>query len=291
MSHLSDHGVGLDSASLLSLGGGGVLVRHQSSHRAAIPFDAHRLRASTREEDELRGSRGFLVSMTATTCRNCGQRNRPGSTDCARCRLPLDVTPDSVPRPVKGRRVWPLAVLVLVAGTGAAFWLTLTPSPSRQTFADLERASAETRSNAVSQSSAETALPVDSPTPAEPPEPIDPEPAVAPPTVADPPSAASAATGNTRTSSDLQRVIRSQSGAIRKCYEAGLARNPKLSGTVKVKFAIDGTGRVVLAASESSDLQDSSVTQCVVRVFRAMQFPPSGEGMTTVSYPVKLKPD
>lgn len=228
--------------------------------------------------------------MTATTCRNCGQRNRPGSTDCARCRLPLDVTPDAVPRAVKGRSVWPLAVLVLVGGTGAAFWLTLAPSPSQKTVVDLDRASAETLSSAVSKSDVETAAPGDPLTPGEPPAPVDPEPAVAPSAEAAPRSTANAQTAN-RTRADIQRVLRAQSGAIRKCYEAGLARNPKLSGTVNVKFVIDGAGRVVLAASESSDLEDSSVTQCVVRLFRAMQFPPSDEPMTTITYPVKLKAD
>jgi hypothetical protein len=84
----------------------------------------------------------------------------------------------------------------------------------------------------------------------------------------------------------IQRVVRENFGRFRFCYEAGLRANPSLRGRVVVKFVIDRGGAVGLSTDAGSDLPDSRVTQCVVRVFGDLSFPSPEGGMVTVVYPI-----
>jgi beta-lactamase regulating signal transducer with metallopeptidase domain len=88
----------------------------------------------------------------------------------------------------------------------------------------------------------------------------------------------------------IQAVVRQSFGAFRACYENGLKRNPKLQGTVTVRFAIEPDGHVQDAADDGSTLPDAEVVQCVVKGFSALTFPPPEGGYVTVAYPVKFTP-
>jgi hypothetical protein len=173
-----------------------------------------------------------------------------------------------------------LALFVLSAA-GAAIWLTLATAPAQQ--ADIGDPLSAERPTVVLKE----AQPVEAPVP-EAAQPVDPVPLpVASPSVIASPSTATSGTGTRNRAATLD-VIRAQSGPIRKCYEAGLARNPELQGTVKVTFTIAAEGRVTLAAGEESGFADSAVTQCIVRHFRSLKFPPSDAGEVIISYPIKL---
>jgi hypothetical protein len=89
----------------------------------------------------------------------------------------------------------------------------------------------------------------------------------------------------------IQRVIRQNFGRFKICYDARLRLNPALEGRVAVKFAIDRTGTVVMAADRGSDLPDAEVVSCIVRGFANLAFPPSPDGYATVVYALVLRPD
>ncbi len=84
----------------------------------------------------------------------------------------------------------------------------------------------------------------------------------------------------------IQRVVRLRFGAMRACYETGLARNPALAGRVTIKFSIDRSGSVVLADMNGSSLLDAQVNACIVREFRGLKFPAPEGGTITVMYPM-----
>jgi hypothetical protein len=88
----------------------------------------------------------------------------------------------------------------------------------------------------------------------------------------------------------IQRVVRQHMGELRRCYEAGLRRDPKLTGTVRVKFVIDRSGSVSTAAEADSTLPDHEVGRCMVRTFYTLRFPEPDGGIVVVVYPINLNP-
>lgn len=84
----------------------------------------------------------------------------------------------------------------------------------------------------------------------------------------------------------IARVVRQHRNEIRYCYEKELQKNPKLSGQVKVKFTISGTGRVISAIVNGSTVKNASVENCVADKIRRWVFPePKGGGIVIVNYP------
>jgi outer membrane biosynthesis protein TonB len=88
----------------------------------------------------------------------------------------------------------------------------------------------------------------------------------------------------------IQRIVRSSFGAIRRCYDAGLARDAGLKGLVRVRFVIGRDGRVSEARDESSTLADAEVVACIVNTFAALSFPQPEGGVVTVVYPIAFRP-
>ena len=84
----------------------------------------------------------------------------------------------------------------------------------------------------------------------------------------------------------ISRIVRQRAGAMRACYEAGLARDPTLAGRLAVRFVIDRTGSVSAASLEGSSLADAQVNACIVREFRGLSFPTPEGGVITVTYPL-----
>jgi len=86
----------------------------------------------------------------------------------------------------------------------------------------------------------------------------------------------------------IRRYIRRSLPKIRFCYEKELAGDPKLRGTVSVKFRIEGTGMVHAAEAEGIS---AAVATCVAAAIRAIQFPkPKGGGVVEVKYPFTFRP-
>lgn len=88
----------------------------------------------------------------------------------------------------------------------------------------------------------------------------------------------------------IARVINSQLGEIRYCYERQLAANPELYGKVVVRFAIDGGGIVATQRVSLSTLKSAMVEGCILRRVASWQFPkPKGGTTVLVTYPFLFK--
>jgi biopolymer transport protein ExbD len=86
-------------------------------------------------------------------------------------------------------------------------------------------------------------------------------------------------------------VLRAQIGAVKACYEAGLARSPKLGGRIMTTFTIGAAGTVTASKIGSSTLRDHQVEACIVDVVNKLKFPkPEGGGVVVVSYPFTFAP-
>jgi hypothetical protein len=89
----------------------------------------------------------------------------------------------------------------------------------------------------------------------------------------------------------IQRVVRQNDGRYRFCYSSALRANPNLQGRVTVRFLIDRTGAVAVAADGGSDIPDEGVRRCVVSSFLALSFPAPESGAVSVVYPIAFSPE
>jgi TonB family protein len=86
----------------------------------------------------------------------------------------------------------------------------------------------------------------------------------------------------------VRRIVRSHINEVRYCYNQGVARNPKLRGTVVVDFTISLTGKVSASVVRSSTLTDPKVDTCIVESTRRWVFPKPSGGTADVSYEFDL---
>ncbi|MGO8997024.1 MAG: AgmX/PglI C-terminal domain-containing protein [Polyangiaceae bacterium] len=89
---------------------------------------------------------------------------------------------------------------------------------------------------------------------------------------------------------EIQGIVRQHFGALRECYEQGLARSATLTGTARVKFTIALDGTVSSAADEGSTLPDAQAVACIVHEFQKLSFPAPRGGVVTVVYPIVFNP-
>jgi hypothetical protein len=89
----------------------------------------------------------------------------------------------------------------------------------------------------------------------------------------------------------IQRIVRQNFGKFRTCYEAGLARDAKLTGKVLARFVIGRDGKVSNVTDDGSDLPDTAVRDCVLQALRELVFPQPEGGIVTVVYPIVFAPD
>src|ERR1700723_1517446 len=87
----------------------------------------------------------------------------------------------------------------------------------------------------------------------------------------------------------IQAILRGHYGAFSTCYQAGLSKDPKLSGVVSVKFVAGSDGITKEAVDDTSSLPDKDVIRCVVDEFGKIAYPHGG-GMLTVAYPIQFAP-
>ncbi len=90
----------------------------------------------------------------------------------------------------------------------------------------------------------------------------------------------------------IQPVVRSNFGAMRKCYQQGQARDPNLRGKVVIRFVIGRDGKVTRAElTKDSNLPDAKASTCVVEAFKSLKFPEPDGGVVTVVYPIVFEPE
>ncbi len=88
----------------------------------------------------------------------------------------------------------------------------------------------------------------------------------------------------------VQRVVRTNFGRFRLCYQAALKDKPNLKGKVTVRFVISRDG-TVSSTSAGGDIPDEGVISCVARAFYSLTFPKPEGGIVTVSYPIVFTPN
>jgi hypothetical protein len=84
----------------------------------------------------------------------------------------------------------------------------------------------------------------------------------------------------------IRDVVRANFEVFKKCYEAGLKKNPDLKGGVKVRFVVGRDGRVLSAAVQEQTLPDEVTVQCIVEAYKTLVFPRPEGGIVTVVYPI-----
>jgi TonB family protein len=87
----------------------------------------------------------------------------------------------------------------------------------------------------------------------------------------------------------IRKVIHANHGAIRFCYESQLARFPKLSGKVAIKFIINGNGTVTSSSVAQSTIGNESLESCIAGRVRTWIFPKPKDGIVVVTYPFLFK--
>ena len=88
----------------------------------------------------------------------------------------------------------------------------------------------------------------------------------------------------------ILRLVRSNLGRARLCYERGLSKNPQLAGKVSVKFTIGQDGAVKTATNSGGDLPDKDTAACIARTVQSMSFPSPEKGDVDVTQSWKLSP-
>ncbi|CAN5863011.1 hypothetical protein BH11MYX3_BH11MYX3_24530 [soil metagenome] len=88
--------------------------------------------------------------------------------------------------------------------------------------------------------------------------------------------------------SEIKRVFRGQLATLTACYDAQLAKDPGLRGTVTVQFFVAPTGVVIASAANG---MDPVVASCVATALKTFAFPkPKGGGGVQVNYPLRFRP-
>ncbi|MFO0576937.1 MAG: AgmX/PglI C-terminal domain-containing protein [Polyangia bacterium] len=107
--------------------------------------------------------------------------------------------------------------------------------------------------------------------------------AAKPPVPAAAPAPTTSADGPIQTDA-VRRVMRMKLGAVKRCYDQGLARRPELAGNILLRFAIQTNGAVSDCQVIRSTLADEPVERCIAAVVRGLEFPKAPRP-TVVTYP------
>src|SRR5260221_2515704 len=88
----------------------------------------------------------------------------------------------------------------------------------------------------------------------------------------------------------IMRPIRARFHCFRKCYEQGLAENPRLGGRISVHFVVDRDGWVRTTKLNGSELADSRVSEGIVREFVGLRYPSPDGDRISVGFPMGFRP-
>jgi Ca-activated chloride channel family protein len=88
----------------------------------------------------------------------------------------------------------------------------------------------------------------------------------------------------------VERILRTRLGILRNCYQAGLARDPSLTGRINARFVINQEGEVLSAMNGGDNLSDGNVVTCMLGALRGARFPrPGSSEYVTVACPIFLR--
>lgn len=86
---------------------------------------------------------------------------------------------------------------------------------------------------------------------------------------------------------DLEETIARARPKFKKCYQAGLAKDPDMQGGVVIKITIETSGQVSASKIEKRDGLSEEVATCLAAVLGEATFPPSQKA-STASVPVRF---
>ena len=85
--------------------------------------------------------------------------------------------------------------------------------------------------------------------------------------------------------SNIQRVVRAKTNAVKYCFEKQLQSNPKLSGKIVASWNVGLDGSVIKASIASSTMNSKPVEGCITRVIKRMRFQKPKGGICIINYP------
>ena len=83
----------------------------------------------------------------------------------------------------------------------------------------------------------------------------------------------------------VRKVVDAHMGAIQRCYEGALIRNPSISGKVTFEWTIGTDGGVKSTKTKISTLPSNDVVECIRESLVTWRFPQPKGGVVVVSYP------
>jgi len=83
----------------------------------------------------------------------------------------------------------------------------------------------------------------------------------------------------------VRKVVEAHMGAIQRCYEGALIRNPSIAGKVTFEWTIGTDGSVTTAKTKVSTLPSNEVVDCIRSSLVTWRFPQPKGGVVVVSYP------
>jgi hypothetical protein len=86
------------------------------------------------------------------------------------------------------------------------------------------------------------------------------------------------------------KIFAKYEGAMKKCYERALKKNPGLIGNVTMRVVVDTDGSVDKVSAPGDSLRERSVTQCMFRYARRMEFPEPSGGKAKLEKTYRFEP-
>lgn len=88
----------------------------------------------------------------------------------------------------------------------------------------------------------------------------------------------------------IRDTIRGEHQRIQACYHAARERKPELAGKLVLRFTIEeGGGVEELTIRDDSTVLDIPMRECVLDIFRKLEFPKPEGGIVLVNYPFEFE--
>jgi hypothetical protein len=87
---------------------------------------------------------------------------------------------------------------------------------------------------------------------------------------------------------DAEQTVAAMRADFRRCYAAGLAKNPALEGALVVQANVERTGQVGHATAQGGESLGQDVVECILNRVRQSKFSPPGDGGSTLQIPVSF---
>lgn len=88
----------------------------------------------------------------------------------------------------------------------------------------------------------------------------------------------------------VQRVFKKHHGALQKCYERALKRDPALQGKVVLSVRIGGSGEPTFVKAKSGAIRDRGALDCMEREAKGWLFPRPRGGTVMINKPLRFTP-